>query len=124
MALPEPCPGLVLSYAYLWHREHRSGRDEGIKDSPCVVVLAVRRPDGINTMVRVAPTTHSPPDDPATALTGNAIARVRPCSAYNRDPIKPSRRAQPARYLPPSSIRTIVLCKIDATKLLSKIRRQ
>jgi hypothetical protein len=34
MAFPEPQLGLVISYAYLWHHEHRAGRDEGAKDRP------------------------------------------------------------------------------------------
>jgi hypothetical protein len=68
MSLPDPQPGLVLSYSYLWHYEHRAGRDEGVKSRPCVIVLAVQHPDGINTMVRVAPVTHSPPDNLAVAF--------------------------------------------------------
>jgi hypothetical protein len=27
MALPDPQPGLVISYSYLWRHEHRAGRD-------------------------------------------------------------------------------------------------
>ena len=68
MALPDPQPGLVISYAYLWHHEHRAGREEGNKSRPCVIVLAIEpRAEGI-TMVRVAPVTHSPPNDPSIAL--------------------------------------------------------
>jgi hypothetical protein len=68
MALPDPQPGLVLSYAYLWHHEHRAGHEEGVKDRPCVIVLAVQHPDGINTIVSVAPVTRSPPGNPAAAF--------------------------------------------------------
>jgi hypothetical protein len=64
MAFPEPQPGLVISYAYLWHHEHRAGREEGVKDRPCVVILAVQSAADGTTMVRVAPVTHSPPDQP------------------------------------------------------------
>jgi hypothetical protein len=68
MAFPDPQLGLVISYAYLWHREHQTGREEGVKDRPCVIVLAVHEAtDGV-TIVRVAPVTHSPPDNPATAV--------------------------------------------------------
>jgi len=28
MPIPNPEPGLVISYAYLWHHEHRAGREE------------------------------------------------------------------------------------------------
>lgn len=66
--LPEPEPGLVISYAYLWHREHRAGRREGIKDRPCVVVLSARRGPDDAFRVLVAPVTHRPPDDPDTAV--------------------------------------------------------
>ncbi len=43
MPIPNPEPGLVISYAYLWHDEHRAGREEGQKDRPSVIVLAVER---------------------------------------------------------------------------------
>lgn len=60
MTLPDPEPGLVISYGYLWRREQRAGREEGRKDRPCVVVLAAKvEGDGIR--VTVAPVTHSPP---------------------------------------------------------------
>ena len=61
MALPEPVPGLVIRYAYLWHDEARRGREEGAKDRPCAVVLALRREGDGGTTVVVAPITHSPP---------------------------------------------------------------
>jgi hypothetical protein len=63
MALPSPKPGLVISYSFLWHDEHRKGRDEGAKNRPCVIVTATLRTTDGETMVRVAPITHSPPDD-------------------------------------------------------------
>lgn len=34
---------LVISYPYLWHHEHRAGQEEGQKNRPCVIVLAVKR---------------------------------------------------------------------------------
>jgi hypothetical protein len=43
MALLEPEPGLVISYAYLWHHEHRGGQEEGRKDRPCMIVLRTER---------------------------------------------------------------------------------
>jgi hypothetical protein len=60
VALPVPIPGLVLHYSYLWHEQHRKGWEEGTKDRPCVVVLAVTREDG-DMVVTVAPVTHTPP---------------------------------------------------------------
>jgi hypothetical protein len=34
ITLPKPEPGLVIRYSYLWHDEHRQGREEGVKDRP------------------------------------------------------------------------------------------
>ena len=68
MAVPEPQPGLVISYAYLWRHERRAGREEGVKDRPCVVVLAAPSAADGATMVRVAAVTHSPPDNLATVF--------------------------------------------------------
>jgi hypothetical protein len=42
VALPEPVPGLVIGYAYLWRDEAPRGQDKGLKDRPCVIVLAVQ----------------------------------------------------------------------------------
>ena len=60
MALPIPEPGLVISYAYLWRHEHAQGHEEGRKNRPCVIVLAVKHEEGA-TVVTVAPITHSAP---------------------------------------------------------------
>jgi len=65
--LPDPEPGLVIRYSYLWLREHRQGQEEGVKDRPCAIVLAAR-PHDDHTQVIVVPVTHSPPDDFAEAL--------------------------------------------------------
>ncbi|MCK8788153.1 hypothetical protein M0638_27775 [Roseomonas sp. NAR14] len=67
MTWPEPRPGLVIRYAYLWDREARAGQEEGAKDRPCAVVLAVRDEDG-DTRVYVLPITHAAPHDPAEAV--------------------------------------------------------
>ena len=67
MPLPKPQLGLVISYAYLWHHEHQTGQEEGLKDRPCVIVLAVDRGDEV-TMVTVVPITHSAPTDANLAI--------------------------------------------------------
>jgi mRNA-degrading endonuclease toxin of MazEF toxin-antitoxin module len=67
MALPPPEPGLVISYAYLWHREHGRKRTEGAKDRPCVIVLKVERQDEL-VIVTVSPVTLRPPGAGTTAL--------------------------------------------------------
>src|SRR4051812_7462127 len=68
MPIPNPEPGLVISYAYLWHNEHQAGREEGQKDRPSVIVLTVKREADGATLVTVLPITHSPPADPASAI--------------------------------------------------------
>lgn len=68
MPLPDPEPGLVISYAYLWHHQHEAGQDEGTKDRPSVIVLAVDRAADGATDVTVLPITHSPPSDTASAV--------------------------------------------------------
>ncbi len=68
MPLPNPEPGLVISYAYLWHREHRAGQEEGRKDRPGVIVLAVEREADGEINVTVLPITHSAPVDPGSAV--------------------------------------------------------
>jgi hypothetical protein len=68
MAIPNPEPGLVISYAYLWHHEHLGGREEGRKDRPSVIVLAVERDADGATIVTVLPITHSTPSDSTSAI--------------------------------------------------------
>ena len=67
MALPTPEPGLVISCAYLWHREQAGKRTEGAKDRPCVIVLKVERQDDL-VIVTVSPITHRQPSAGAAAL--------------------------------------------------------
>lgn len=68
MPIPNPEPGLVISYTYLWHDEYRAGREEGQKDRPSVIILAVERSSDGETIVTVLPVTHSSPADPASAV--------------------------------------------------------
>jgi hypothetical protein len=59
VALPEPKPGLIIRYDYLWRQEEAAGRDQG-KDRPACLVAAT----GSSTMPRfvvILPITHSPP---------------------------------------------------------------
>ena len=68
MPIPNPEPGLVIAYSYLWHHEHRAGREEGQRDRPSVIVLAVEREADGAIIVTVLPITHSPQTDPASAV--------------------------------------------------------
>lgn len=67
MSLPEPIPGLVIRYAYLWRDEQQRGQEEGRKDRPCAVILVTTDEDG-DRIVTVLPVTHSPPVNPALAV--------------------------------------------------------
>ena len=64
MSLPQPVPGLVIRYAYLWADEHQRGQAEGRKDRPSAVILVTADEDG-DRIVTVLPVTHSPPANPA-----------------------------------------------------------
>jgi hypothetical protein len=60
---PTPQPGLVIRFSYLWKREADAGREEGVKDRPCAVVVAIEgRAD--NRASSWLPITHSPPQPP------------------------------------------------------------
>lgn len=63
MTWPAPQPGLVIRYSYLWTREAEVGREEGVKDRPCAIVLAVAD-ERDRTRVIVLPITHSAPQPP------------------------------------------------------------
>jgi len=67
LPLPEPVPGLVIRYSYLWSDEHELGREEGRKDRPCAIVLTAEERDGARP-VTVLPITHSPPADDHLAV--------------------------------------------------------
>lgn len=59
MSFPEPKPGLVIRYDYLWTHEAARGQDQG-KDRPACLVAAsdsVLRP----RYVVLLPITHTPP---------------------------------------------------------------
>lgn len=76
MRAPDPTPGLVVRYSFLWWSEHRAGREEGVKDRPCAVVLVSLDEDGLK-QVTVLPITHSPPGDPDAALELPAETKQR-----------------------------------------------
>ena len=56
--LPDPQPGHVFRYAYLWADEHEAGREEGTEDRPCLVLVV--RDVGEVKRVAVVPITRSP----------------------------------------------------------------
>ncbi len=76
MSWPPPRAGLVIRYSYLWHSEAAAGREEGVKDRPCAIVLAVEN-EGGDTVVYVLPVTHSPPTAPDDAVELPQATKVR-----------------------------------------------
>jgi len=58
---------LVVRFGFLWSHESDAGADEGAKDRPCAIVVAVRNENGHLRTV-VAPITHRPPDDPLDSI--------------------------------------------------------
>ena len=76
MNWPVPQPGLVVRYSYLWESEALEGREEGLKDRPCAVVLVARDEDG-EQRVQVLPVTHGRPTDPSTAVEIPAAVKAR-----------------------------------------------
>jgi hypothetical protein len=48
-------------------REAQAGREEGVKDRPCAILLAAKTGED-QTTAYVLPVTHSPPQDPTQAV--------------------------------------------------------
>ena len=66
MPLPEPTPGLVIRYDYLWTHEAAAGRDQG-KERPACLVAALDSTISPRFVV-ILPITHSPPDKGAVGI--------------------------------------------------------
>ncbi len=60
MPLPEPRPGLVFRYDYLWSREAAAGRDQGKKRQACLVAAVDSSMSPRFVVIR--PITHTPSD--------------------------------------------------------------
>jgi hypothetical protein len=81
MPIPNREPGLVISYAYLWHDEHRAGLEEGQKHRPSVIVLTVECEADGATLVTVLPIKrHLGLDDPYWIIVDDR-RRVEICDA-------------------------------------------
>ena len=61
MAIPDPEPGLVVHFNYLWSSEFDRGRLEARYPRPCAIVLSYRRTADGATIAMLAPITHSEP---------------------------------------------------------------
>ena len=76
MQIPDPVPGLVIRYSYLWSHEAKAGHEEGSKDRPCAVLLATTNKAGAK-MVPILPVTHTPPSDTSLAVEIPHATKVR-----------------------------------------------
>jgi len=65
--VPNPQPGQVIRYEYLWKWEADRGAEDGRKERPCALLLSQQTRDG-RTEVFILPITHSPPEDPSMAI--------------------------------------------------------
>ena len=88
--LPDPQPGQVLRYAYLWADEQKAGREEGAEDRPCIVIVA-REIEGVKRVV-VVPVTRTPQGHDSIELPPDVKAKLgldpgerswAVCSEYN-----------------------------------------
>ncbi len=76
MGFPPPRPGLVIRYSYLWLSEHQRGLEEGVKNRPCAVLLALTNAGGEQKVV-VVPITHAPPNEPRHCVEIPAATKRR-----------------------------------------------
>lgn len=67
MTIPDPQPGLIICFSYLWDSEHASGDEEGSKNRPCVIASTRTDAQG-NKIILALPVTHREPDDRENAV--------------------------------------------------------
>ncbi len=73
MALPDPKPGLVVCYDYLWTHDAAAGRNQGKTRPACLI--AATDPATVPRHVVFLPITHTPPADDTVGI--EIPARVR-----------------------------------------------
>jgi hypothetical protein len=75
VSLPKPLPGLVIRHNYLWADSSAKGREDGDKERPATIILAVEAPGSNAARVYVLPVTHSAPAKGVQALEIPAAVR-------------------------------------------------
>jgi len=80
--LPEPRPGLVFRYDYLWSRDTIYGRDQGKERPACLV--AANDPATSPRFVVILPITHSPPSGGSVGI--EITPRVRQAIGLDEAP--------------------------------------
>lgn len=82
MPLPQPEPGMVLRYDYLWSREALQGRQQG-KDRPTCLVAASGSENSPRLVV-LLPITHTPPS--ASTIAVEIPAAVKKAVGLDDEP--------------------------------------
>ena len=82
VALPEPRPGLVIRYDYLWTHEAAVGRDQGKERPACLI--AASNPAMSPRFVVILPITHSPPGKDSVGV--EIPAKVRQAIGLDETP--------------------------------------
>ena len=59
MNYPEPVPGLVIRFEYLWHEDSQKGLASSDKERPCAIVLYAKK----SNRTLVVPISHSYPEE-------------------------------------------------------------
>ena len=59
---------MVINYSFLWPHEADRGQEEGVKDRPCAIVIAVEPQEGEGQEILVVPITHQEPDPARAAI--------------------------------------------------------
>jgi mRNA-degrading endonuclease toxin of MazEF toxin-antitoxin module len=80
--LPEPRPGLVIRYDYLWARLAAAGRDQG-KERPACLVAAMDSGASPRFVV-ILPITHTPPDNETVGV--EIPVKVREALGFDNAP--------------------------------------
>ncbi len=66
MTTPDPVPGLIVGFSFLWSHDADIDLIEGQNDRPCVVIATFDATQG--KRVILAPITHTVPHDPDEAI--------------------------------------------------------
>lgn len=77
MDLTPPQPAQVVCYAYLWADEAERGQEEGVKNRPVALILALQNAQGERPRVVALPITHTPPSSPDDAVLIPAATKRR-----------------------------------------------
>ncbi|MBF0332763.1 MAG: growth inhibitor PemK [Alphaproteobacteria bacterium] len=75
MPLPDPRPGLIFRYEYVWKRQALAGQSVGEKERPACVVLAVTGDTGDQRALIVPITTRPPPANVHAIEIPSAVKR-------------------------------------------------